>query len=113
MCVLFLQTMVFTFFYCVVWMLIVAGFSGVLFYHIQAKLVCNEFDGTPTGLDDLNNCFHYADKGAYGLPTNRKLALFRASDLKTPTFTIHAQNLYFISIAAVLVVQSFEKSSWV
>ena len=86
MCVLFLQTMVFTFFYCVVWMLIVAGFSGVLFYHIQAKLVCNEFDGTPTGLDDLNNCFHYADKGAYGLPTNRKLALFCASDLKTPTF---------------------------
>jgi hypothetical protein len=53
-------TMVFTFFYCVVWMLIVAGFSGILFYHIQAKLVCNEFSST--GLDDLKNCFHYADK---------------------------------------------------
>ena len=103
--------MVFTFFYCVVWMLIVAGFSGILFYYIQAKLVCNEFSST--GLDDLKNCFHYADKGAHGLPTNRKLALLCASDLKTPTFTIHAQNLYFISIAAVLVVQSFEKSSWV
>ena len=106
--------MVFTFFYCVVWMLIVAGFSGILFYHIQAKLVCNEFDGDlPMGLDDPGNCFHYADKGAYGLATNRKLALLCAADLKTPTFTIHGQNLYFISIAAVLVVQSFEKSSWV
>ena len=53
-----------TFFYCVVWMMLVAGFSGVLFYHIQAKLVCDEFDGnTATGLDDPSNCFHYVDKG--------------------------------------------------
>ena len=56
--------MVFTFLYCVVWMLIVAGFSGILFYHIQAKLVCNEFDGNlPMGVDNPNNCFHYVDKG--------------------------------------------------
>jgi hypothetical protein len=55
--------MAFTFFYCVVWMLIIAGFSGVLFYHIQAKLVCEEFEGnSPTGLDNVDNCFHYADK---------------------------------------------------
>ena len=68
-------------------MLIVAGFSGILFYHIQAKLVCNEFDGNlPLGLDAPDNCFHYADKGVHGLPTNMKLALLRASDLKTQTF---------------------------
>ena len=73
--------MAFTFFYCVVWMLIIAGFSGVLFYHIQAKLVCEEFEGnSPTGLDNVDNCFHYADKGAYGLATNRKLALLCVSD---------------------------------
>ena len=54
--------MIFTFFFSVVWMVLVAGFSGVLFYHIQAKIVCDEFEDN-TGVDDPNNCFHYVDTG--------------------------------------------------
>ena len=65
--------MVVTFFYCVVWMLIVAGFSGILFYHIQAKLVCDEFDGKrDMGVDDPSNCFHYADKGTGSSTSNHR-----------------------------------------
>ena len=37
--------MLFTFVYCILWMLMVAGFSGIVFYYIQAaSIVCDEFD---------------------------------------------------------------------
>ena len=56
--------MLFTFAYCILWMLMVAGFSGIVFYYIQASIVCDEFDNNSlTGVDDPDNCFHYVDKG--------------------------------------------------
>ena len=45
-------------------MLMVAGFSGIVFYYIQASIVCDEFDNNSLiGVDDPDNCFHYIDKG--------------------------------------------------
>lgn len=55
--------MFFTFLYSLMWMLLVAAFSGIMVYYIQAKLLCDEFDSSrSTGYDDPDNCFHFVDK---------------------------------------------------
>jgi hypothetical protein len=54
--------MLVTFVYSIVWMLLLAGFSGILSQYVQARLVCDGFDSnTEDGLDDPDNCFHYVD----------------------------------------------------
>lgn len=59
-----LQLMLMTFSYAILWMLMVAGFSGIIFYYVQARIVCNAFKlNSDTGLDNPDNCFHYVDKG--------------------------------------------------
>ena len=56
--------MLVTFVYSIVWMLLLAGFSGILSQYVQARLVCDGFDSnTEDGLDDPDNCFHYVDTG--------------------------------------------------
>lgn len=66
-CIIFsLQLMLCTFIYSILWILLVAGFSAIACYYIQARIVCDEFkSNTESGLDDPDNCFHYVNKGRY------------------------------------------------
>ena len=59
-----MQVMLLTFVYTILWILLVAGFGGILVYHMQARLVCDEFESnSDTGHDNPSNCFHYIDNG--------------------------------------------------